>query len=134
MRDNIFQKDNSYEQFIKKMDDIILELSSKMKNIIQKNNNEVNDNNNKKHDYFKKEIEHFENHILSEHDKFIQFIQNHFDEQNNSIKKLFDYNSEDIDILKARTENLENSIKKLRTDVFKGINETEEFLEKKYER
>ncbi len=82
MRDNIFQKDNSYEQFIKKMDDIILELSSKMKNyddifqnhtnnfelmknevynqltemknIIQKNNNEVNNNNNKKHDYFKK--------------------------------------------------------------------------------
>ena len=104
-----------------------------MKNIKKKNNNEVNDNNNKKHDYFKKEIEHFENHILSEHDKFIQFIQNHFDEQNNSLKKLFDYNTEDIDLLKARTDNLENSIKKLRTDVFKGINETEEFLEKKYD-
>jgi len=161
IRDNNFQKDNSYEQFIKKMDEIILELGSKMKNyddlfknhtnnlelmkndvynqfndminIIQKNNHEVNDNNNKKYEHFNKEIKHFENHILSEHDKFIQFIQNHFDEQNNSIKKLFDYNSEDIDILKARTENLENSIKKLRTDVFKGINETEEFLEKKYD-
>ena len=161
IKENNFQKDNSYEQFIQKMDNVILELGAKMKNYddifrnhtnnfdlikndiynqfkemnnsIKKNNNEFTENYNKKYDNLNKEIKHFENHILSEHDKFIQFIQNHFDEQNNSLKKLFDYNTEDIDILKARTENLENSIKKLRTDVFKGINETEEFLEKKYE-
>ena len=49
------------------------------------------------------------------------------------MKKLFDYTNEDIDILKSKTENLENSLNKLRTDIFKGINETEEFLEKKYD-
>ena len=56
-----------------------------------------------------------------------------FNEQNSFLKKLFDYANEDIEILKGKIENLDDSIKKLRIEVFKGINQTEEFLEKKYD-
>ena len=161
MKDNNIQKDNSYENFVKKMDNILLELSSKIRNYddlfrnqinnyelmkneidnelkemnnnIKKNNKEIIENNKNKIDNYNKEIEHFENHIFNEHDKFVKFIQNYCNEQNSSMKKLFDYTNEDIDILKSKTENLENSLNKLRTDIFKGINETEEFLEKKYD-
>ena len=161
IKENNFQKDNSYEQFIQKMDNVILELGAKMKNyddifrnhtnnfelikndffnqfkdmnnIIKRNNKELNDNFENKIDICNKEIENFENHILSEHDKFVKFIQNNFDEQNSSLKRLFDYANEDIELLKGKIGNLDDSIKKLRTEVFKGINETEEFLEKKYD-
>ena len=161
IKDNNLKQDNSFENFIKKMDNILLELGGKMRNyddifrnhtnnfelikndffnqfkdmnnIIKRNNKELNDNFENKIDICNKEIENFENHILSEHDKFVKFIQNNFDEQNSSLKRLFDYANEDIEILKGKIENLDDSIKKLRIEVFKGINQTEEFLEKKYD-
>ena len=161
MKDNNLKKDNSYESFVKKMDDILLELNGKMRNyddifrshtnnfelikndffnqfkdmnnIIKNNNKEMNDNVENKINICNKEIENFENHILSENDKFVKYIQNHIDEQNSSLKRLFDYANEDIELLKGKIMNLDDSIKKLRTEVFKGINETEEFLEKKYD-
>lgn len=81
----------------------------------------------------KKEIDNFEKHMLSEYDKFIAFIQKHLEEQDSNMKKLFDYANDDITLLKSKGETYEGLIKKLRADVFKSINETEEFLEKKYE-
>ena len=100
-------------------------LTSKMKNFGDNTTNQIECNN--------KEIDHFEKHIISEHEKFINFIQNHLDEQNGNIRKLFDYVNDDIDMLKSKGDTMESLMKKLRADVFNSINETEEFLQKKYE-
>lgn len=79
-----------------------------------------------------KEIGNFENHILSEHDKFTAFIQMQYDEFNNNIKKLFDFNNEDMNEMKEKIDIIQESCKKLRVDVFKGISETEDFFDKKF--
>ena len=100
-------------------------LTSKMKNFGDNTTNQIECNN--------KEIDHFEKHIINEHEKFINFIQNHLDEQNGNIRKLFDYVNDDIDMLKSKGDTMESLMKKLRADVFNSINETEEFLQKKYE-
>ena len=100
-------------------------LTNKMKNFGDNTTNQIECNN--------KEIDHFEKHIISEHEKFINFIQNHLDEQNGNIRKLFDYVNDDIDMLKSKGDTMESLMKKLRADVFNSINETEEFLQKKYE-
>jgi hypothetical protein len=75
---------------------------------------------------------YFENHLLNEYEKFINFIQTKFDELNEGVKKLVDYNGEDINIMKEKMDLFQEANKKLRIDLFKGLNETEDFFEKKY--
>jgi hypothetical protein len=78
------------------------------------------------------EWDHFENHLLNEYDKFVNFIQMKFDEFNEGVKKLIDYNGEDINLMKEKMDLFQEANKKLRIDLFKGLNETEDFFEKKY--
>jgi hypothetical protein len=78
------------------------------------------------------EWDNFENHLLNEYEKFINFIQTKFDELNEGVKKLVDYNGEDINIMKEKMDLFQEANKKLRIDLFKGLNETEDFFEKKY--
>ena len=78
------------------------------------------------------EWENFENHLLGQYEKFINFIQNKVEEYNEGMKKLSDYNGEDINLLKEKMNLFQEGNNKLRIDIFKGINESQEFLEKKY--
>ena len=78
------------------------------------------------------ELENFENHLLNEYDKFVNFIQLKFEELNEGVKKLLDYNGEDINLIKEKMDLFQEANKKLRNDLFKGLNETEDFFEKKY--
>ena len=78
------------------------------------------------------EWENFENHLLGQYEKFINFIQNKVEEYNEGMKKLSDYNGEDINLLKEKMNLCQEGNNKLRIDIFKGINESQEFLEKKY--
>ena len=78
------------------------------------------------------ELDNFENHLLNEYDKFINFIQIKFEELNDGVKKMVDYNGEDINLMKEKMELFQEANKKLRIDLFKGLNETEDFFEKKY--
>ena len=107
-----------------------------LKNINQKLNNEMNEFHseiNKQVREHNKEIENFEKFISQEHEKFVEFIQNRLDESISSIKKLFDFNADDIKKLNDKTEIIQDIIKKVRSDVFKSINDSEEFLENKYQ-
>ena len=111
-------------------------IDEKLKNIAQTLNNELNE-------FYKsinnqileqnKEIDKFEKFISQENEKFIKFIQNYMDESNSSIKKLFDFNGDDIKKLNDKIEIIQEIIKKVRNDVFKSINDSEEFLENKYQ-
>ena len=101
------------------------------------------DNNNKKIEEMEEEInlyiteksqeyENFENHLLGEYDKFIKFIQNKVEEYNEGMKKLVDYNGEDVNLIKEKMNIFQEDNNKLRIDIFKGINESQDFFEKKY--
>ena len=78
------------------------------------------------------EYENFENHLLGEYDKFIKFIQNKVEEYNEGMKKLVDYNGEDVNLIKEKMNIFQEDNNKLRIDIFKGINESQDFFEKKY--
>ena len=79
-----------------------------------------------------KEWENFENHLLNEYQKFISFIQNKVEEYNEGMKKLVDYNTEDVNLIKKKMNIYQEGNNKLRIDIFKGINDTQDFFEKKY--
>ena len=79
-----------------------------------------------------KEWENFENHLLNEYQKFINFIQNKVEEYNEGMKKLVDYNTEDVNLIKEKMNIYQEGNNKLRIDIFKGINDTQDFFEKKY--
>ncbi len=107
-----------------------------LKNINQTLNNEMNEFHleiNKQVREHTREIENFEKFISQEHEKFVEFIQNRLDESISSIKKLFDFNADDIKKLNDKIEIIQDIIKKVRSDVFKSINDSEEFLENKYQ-
>ena len=152
-----FQKNlNNNQNFLNDVNSIIVDFKKNMdiynssynKSIeelrgLHENVNIDKNNNNKKIDEIQKrinsyindrnkEMDNFENHLLNEYDKFINFIQVKFDELNEGVKKLVDYNGEDINLIKEKMELFQEANKKLRIDLFKGLNETEDFFEKKY--
>lgn len=80
-----------------------------------------------------KEIDNFENHILTEQQKFTEYMEGSFDKQNENMKKLFDYTNQDLDIVKGKVDNLEENLSNIKNQFFANLNEAEEFLTKKYE-
>jgi hypothetical protein len=107
-----------------------------LKNVNQTLNDEMNEfriEMNKQVTEQNKEIENFEKFISQEHSKFVDFIQNRLDESISSIKKLFDFNVDDIKKLNEKIEIIQEIIKKVRIDVFQSINDSEEFMENKYQ-
>lgn len=107
------------------MNNIVQKLNSEMNEFHKSINNQVSEQG--------KEIDNFEKFLSEEHGKFIQFIQNHLDESISSIKKLFDFNGDDIKKLNEKIQIIHEIIKKVRNDVFKSINDSEEFMENKYQ-
>ena len=119
---------NKYINEIKKLNENVNIDKEKNNNKIINIEKEINDYINERN----QELDNFENHLLNEYDKFINFIQMKFEELNEGVKKLVDYNGEDINLIKEKMELFQEANKKLRIDLFKGLNETEDFFEKKY--
>lgn len=131
---NIFEKNNNKlnQQYLLTKNNI----DETMEDIMQKLNNELNEFHKSINSQVLEqgqEIENFEKFMSQEHEKFVEFIQNHLDESISSIKKLFDFNGDDIKKLNEKIEIVHDIIKKVRNDVFKSINDSEEFLENKYQ-
>lgn len=116
----IFNNKRNYEQVV---NDFSLNINNEMKNMKISLSNQLTEHGS--------EIDKFEKYILEEHEKFISFVQNHIDESTNSIKGLFDLNGDDINKLNYKIEIMQDLIKKLRTDVFKNISDSEEFMQNK---
>lgn len=137
---DIESKLGSYEEIYDNQNEIFSQIKKDVYNQI--NNMNLNSGNNlkqigdgliEKMGGYHKEIDNFEEHMLDEHKKFIEYIETHWDEQNAANRKLYDYLNKDVEILKNKNETIESLMKKLRADVFKALNDSEEFLEKKYE-
>ena len=54
------------------------------------------------------------------------------EEYNEGMKKIVDYNGEDINLIKEKMNAFQESNNKMRIDIFKGLNESQDFFEKKY--
>ena len=119
---------NNYCKEFKKLHENISNDNEKNNNIIAQTEKRINSYINDRN----QEWENFENHLLNEYDKFINFIQVKFEEMTEGVKKIIDYNGEDINIIKEKMDIIQESNKKLRNDLFKGLNEAEDFFEKKY--
>ena len=78
------------------------------------------------------EYENFENHLLGEYEKFINFIKDKIEEYNEGMKKIVNYNGEDINLIKEKINLFHEDNNKMRIDIFKGLNESQDFFEKKY--
>ena len=131
---NFFDKNNNKfnEQYLLTKNNI----DETMKDIMQKLNTELNEFHKSINEQVAEqgqEIDNFEKFMSQENEKFVRFIQNHLDESISSIKKLFDFNGDDIKKLNEKIEIIQEVIKKVRNDVFKSINDSEEFLENKYQ-
>ena len=48
------------------------------------------------------------------------------------MKKLVNYNGEDINLIKEKINLFQEDNNKMRIDIFKGLNESQDFFEKKY--
>lgn len=119
---NILEKNNKLDLIFNIQN---TKFNEELKEFYSEMNKQVSDQN--------KEIENFEKFLSQEHEKFIEFIQIRLDESISSIKKLFDFNENDIKKLNEKIGLMQEIIKKVRTDVFKSINDSEEFLENKYQ-
>lgn len=119
---NIYERNNDLDKILNYVNQV---LNNEMNEFHLEINKQIKDHSN--------EIETFEKFISQEHEKFVEYIQNRLDESISSIKKLFDFNINDIKKLNKKIEIVQENIKKVRTDVFQNINDSEEFLENKYQ-
>ena len=85
--------------------------------------NEIND--------IKNQMEKFHMNIIQENQKFINYNQDQLKNQSSNIKQLFEYTNDDIDVLKKKSETLENVIRNLRNEMENNINNVEAYLSEK---
>ena len=128
--EDILQSHTNNFQIIKNdMMNQFKELNMKLTSKIKSINDRANENMQKQNN----EFEHFEKHFIEEYKKFVNYIQSNLDKQNENIKQLIKYTNDDIDILKEKNVSLEHSMNVLRADLLKNVNEFEGFLSKKYD-
>ena len=81
----------------------------------------------------KNDMNQFNLNIIKENQKFIDYSQNELQEHDNNLKKLFEYTSDDIEVLKKKSDTLESLIKNTRNEMINNINSVEGFLSNRYD-
>ena len=82
---------------------------------------------------YKLDNDKFRINIITENQKFIDYIQQQSKQQNDNVKQLFDYTNGDIELLKQKCDALENVIKNIRNEMLNTINNVEGFLTQRYD-
>ena len=81
----------------------------------------------------KKDMDKFNLNIIQENQKFIDYSQGQLQEHDNNMKKLFEFTSDDIEVLKKKSDTLENLLKNTRNEMINNINSVEGFLTNRYD-
>ena len=81
----------------------------------------------------KTDMDKFNLNIIQENQKFIDYSQGQLMEHDDNMKKLFEFTSDDIDVLKKKSDALENLIKNMRNEMVNNINSVEGFLTNRYD-
>ena len=75
-----------------------------------------------------KEINHFQHNIITEYESLSKKLHNTLADRENTIKNMYEYTNGDIELIRSRNQYIENSINKLRSDIYDSIKQTEMFL------
>ena len=86
--------------------------------------NELNQQNSLK----EKEMENFEQHFITEYENFTKFITDILNQNIDKIKSMNDYMNSDIDIIKNKNKYLEETLLKLREDVYDSIKQNIKYV------
>ena len=81
----------------------------------------------------KNDMNQFNLNIIKENQKFIDYNQTQLQEHDDNLKKLFEYTSDDIEVLKKKSDTLENLLKNTRNEMINNINSVEGFLTNRYD-
>ena len=81
----------------------------------------------------KTDMDKFNLNIIQENQKFIDYSQGQLMEHDDNMKKLYEFTSDDIDVLKKKSDTLENLIKNMRNEMINNINSVEGFLTNRYD-
>ena len=103
------------------------------------NNKKQEDINNVKDQIFgqikqmKTDMDKFNLNIIQENQKFIDYSQGQLQEHDSNMKKLFEYTTDDIEVLKKKSDTLESLLKNTRNEMINNINSVEGFLTNRYD-
>ena len=75
-----------------------------------------------------KEISNFENHLLGEYENFTKFITNLLNKNIDKIKSMNEYLNGDVEIVKNKSKYIEETLLKLREDVFDSMDKNSKFI------
>ena len=89
---------------------------------------EIKKNLNKQNDLKDKEISSFEQHILEEYENFTKFITNILNQNVDKVKSMNDYLNSDIEIIKNKNQYLEETLLKMREDVYESLEKNVKYV------
>ena len=81
----------------------------------------------------KNDMNQFNLNIIKENQKFIDYSQNQLQEHDDNLKKLFELTTDDIEVLKKKSDTLESLLKNTRNEMINNINSVEGFLTNRYD-
>jgi hypothetical protein len=81
----------------------------------------------------KTDMDKFNLNIIHENQKFIDYSQGQLQEHDSNMKKLFEYTTDDIEVLKKKSDTLESLLKNTRNEMINNINSVEGFLTNRYD-
>ena len=68
-----------------------------------------------------------------ENEKFIEYSTDQFNKHFGNVRKLVEFQGDDVKLLKEKSISLEELCKTVRTECFKSIREIEEYMNRKHE-
>ena len=89
---------------------------------------EIKGNLNKQNALKNKEITNFEQHILGEYENFTKFITNILNQNIEKIKSMNDYLNSDVEIIKNKNKYLEETLLKLREDIYDSLKKNSKYI------
>ena len=138
-----------FEKTVKELNNTKIEIETKLKNfessnrLFEENFSNLKEEflqhldmiNNKKQEDINKviDMDKFNLNIIQENQKFIDYSQGQLQEHDENVKKLFEYTSDDIEVLKKKSDTLENLLKNTRNEMINNINSVEGFLTNRYD-
>ena len=89
---------------------------------------EIKQNLNKQNALKDKEISNFEQHILEEYENFTKFITNILNQNVDKVKSMNEYLNSDIEIIKNKNHYLEETLLKMREDVYDSLEKNVKYI------
>lgn len=89
---------------------------------------EMKKNLNKQNALKDKEISNFEQHILEEYENFTKFITNILNQNVDKVKSMNEYLNSDIEIIKNKNQYLEETLLKMREDVYDSLEKNVKYV------